>query len=255
MFRPLYRYRWLLYELVMRDVFIRYRGSVLGILWTLITPLLFALIYIVVFSLFLRINMPNYAVFLIAGLLPWQWFATSLQAGTNAIVDGRTYITNSVLPPILLAVVPVLSNFVHFLLSYAIMLVIALFLHVHFGWAMLVLPFLFAIQLIFTLGLTLLAATLHVFYRDALQLVAILLALVFYLIPIVYPLSLVPERFRLLLMANPLTALILSYQDVFAHNAVPHWPSLLYSLGASLALLYAGRVTFNRYRELFAEYV
>lgn len=255
MFRPLYRYRWLLYELVMRDVIVRYRGSVLGILWTLITPLMFASIYIVVFSLFLRINMPNYAVFLIAGLLPWQWFATSLQAGTNAIVEGRTYVTNSVLPPVVLTVVPVLSNFIHFLLSYAIMLVIASFFHVHFGWAMVVLPFLFAIQLIFTLGLTLLAATMHVFYRDALQLVAILLALVFYLIPIVYPLSFVPERFRLLLMANPLTALVLSYQDVFSNNAIPHWPSLLYSLGASLVLLYAGWLTFNRYQEMFAEYV
>jgi ABC-2 type transport system permease protein len=255
LFRALYRYRWLVYELVLRDVIVRYRGSVLGLLWTLITPLLSVLIYVVVFSFFLRINVPNYAAFLIAGLLPWQWFATALAAATNSIVEGRMYLANTVLAPVVLVVVPVASSFVHFFLSFAIATLIAMGLHIHLGWSMAALPLLFAVQAVLTLALALFAATLNVFYRDAQQLVGILLTLVFYLIPIAYPLTLVPARFQEYILANPITILVLGYQSIFYKNEFPNWAHLLYALGVSLVLLFLGRLTFNRYKESFAEYI
>lgn len=255
MFRALYRYRWLLYELVLRDVIIRYRGSVLGVLWTLLTPLMFVAIYIVVFAFFLHLDIPHYSVFLIAGLLPWQWFATALQTATNSIVEGRVYVTNSILAPVVLVVVPILSSFVQFLLSFAIALVVAQFFHVHLGWSMVALPLLFAVQMMLTMALALFLATLNVFYRDATQLIAVLLALLFYLIPIVYPLSKVPPRFQTYVMADPMATLVLSYQQIFYKDAFPNWLFFVYPLAFSLALLYVGRLTFNRYKEMFADYI
>jgi len=255
LFRALYRHRWLLYELVLRDVFIRYRGSVLGVLWTLLTPLLFVTIYIVVFTFVLKINVPHYAVFLIAGLLPWQWFASALQTATNSIVEGRVYVINSALAPVVLVVVPVLSSFVQFLLSFGIGLLVALGFGIHLGWSVTALPLLFAVQMLLTLALALFLATLNVFYRDAQQLITVLLALAFYLIPILYPITLVPERFRGYVLADPMATLILSYQAIFYKDAFPNWLFLLYALGVSLALLFVARLTFNRYKDAFAEYV
>ena len=188
MFRALYRYRWLLYELVLRDVFIRYRGSVLGVLWTSHAAAVRGHLHrrVLVLS---PLNIPHYSVFLIAGLLPWQWFATALQTATNSIVEGRVYVINSILAPVVLVVVPILSSFVQFLLSFGIALAVAQFFHVHLGWSMVALPLLFALQMMLTMALALFFATLNVFYRDATQLIAVLLAMVFYLIPIVYPLT------------------------------------------------------------------
>ncbi len=262
MFWALYRHRWVLYELVLRDVFIKYRGSVLGLLWTLITPLTFVAVYMIVFSFLLKINIPFYGVFLVSGLLPWQWFSTALQTGTNALVEGRTYLGNSVLPPVILVVVPILSNFVHFILSLLIALAIALPLGFHFhwpishlGWAVVALPLLFAIQMLFTLALVLLTSTVNVFYRDMQQLVSILLMLAFYLIPIVYPLSVVPERFRTAVLADPMAALAVSYQAIFYRSAFPEWPVVLYALVSSLFLLSVARSVFNHYKDYFVEYV
>lgn len=255
MVRTLYFNRWLLYELVLRDVVLRYRGSALGFFWTLLTPLLLMAVYVLVFSVFLRIDMPHYPVFLLASLLPWQWFANSLQAGTNSIVEGRMYVGKVVLAPIVLVLVPVLSNAVHFALSLPILLILAAIFHVQVGWSILALPVLIGVQFLLTLGLLLLLATFNVFYRDALQLVSVLLMLLFYLTPIVYPLTSVPEHWRLYALANPMTALTLSYQAIFYFHSSPNWAYVLYAFAFSAVLSGAGLIVFDRYKDTFADYV
>ncbi len=255
MVKTLYRYRWLLYELVIRDVVLRYRGSALGFLWTILNPLLFMAIYTLVFSVYLRIGMADYAVFLIAGLIPWLWFASAIQTGTTSIIDGRMYVGKAVFAPIILVLVPVLSNFVNFLLSLPILLVIIALFHMKIGWPIIVLPLLVGIQLLLTLDLLLLLATVNVFFRDLQQLIAVALLLVFYLTPIIYPLSSVPESFRFYVLASPMSSLILSYQDIFYYNVLPDWKHVLYALAASIALFYIGHAAFERYKDAFADYV
>src|SRR5215469_3718221 len=97
-FRRLYRFRWLLVELVLRDLRLRYRGSVLGFAWTLLNPLFFMAIYTLVFSVYLRVPIPHYPLFLLSGLVPWTWFATAIQQGATAIVDGRLYVGKTTFP-------------------------------------------------------------------------------------------------------------------------------------------------------------
>lgn len=255
MIKTLYRYRRLLYELVVRDVVLRYRGSTLGFFWTLLNPLLFMAVYTLVFSVYLRIGMANYPVFLIAGLVPWLWFAGAVQQGTSSILDGRMYVGKTVFAPVILILVPVLSNLVNFLFSLPILLAILAIFHIQVGWALLILPLLIVIQFLLTFGILLLLATFNVFFRDLQQLIAVVLLLGFYLTAIIYPLSSVPEKFRPYVLANPLTSLVLGYQDIFYYNVVPDWKHIFYALAASLVLLYIGSAVFERYRDAFADYV
>lgn len=248
-------------ELVIRDVILRYRGSALGFVWTLLYPLLFMGVYTLVFSVFLHIGAPNYAILLIAGLLPWQCFATSVQAGTGSMIEGRMYIGKTVIAPVVLVLVPVLSNFVQFLLSLPILFAIAVILHfksaghVQVGWPTLVLPLLLGIQLLLTFGLLLFLATFNVFYRDVQQLVGVILMLAFFLTPIVYPLSTVPAQYRSYLLLNPMAPLVLGYQDIFYYHSFPNFYHVSYALGAAVILTYFGAIVFKRYKDTIAEYV
>lgn len=255
MLRTLYRFRWLIYELVVRDLVARYRGSVFGFFWTLLNPLLFMAVYTLVFSVILRIGMQHFAVYLIAGLMPFQWFSTAIFAGTSSITDGGMYVGKTVFAPAILIAVPVLSNLVNFLFSLPILLGVALLNHVSVGWPLLALPLLLAIQVIFTLGILMSLATLNVFFRDLQQLVGVLTMLLMYLTPIVYPLSMVPESYRTPIMANPLTALITGYQNIFYYNRPPDWTNLLYALAWSAVVFYVGRLVFMYYKDAIPEYV
>ncbi len=255
MLRTLYRFRWLLYELVVRDLVARYRGSVLGFFWTLLNPLLFMAVYTLVFSVFLRVGMEHFAVYLIAGLMPFQWFSTAIVAGTSSITDGGMYVGKTVFAPAILIAVPVLSNLVNFLFSLPVMLAVALLNHVPLGWPLLSLPVLLVIQVILTLGILMSLATLNVFFRDLQQLIGVLIMLLMYLTPIVYPLTMVPSRYRLLILANPLTSLISGYQDIFFYNRFPDWRHLLYALAWATVAFFIGRAVFTYYKESIPEYI
>ena len=254
MVHSLYRYRWLLYELVARDLILRYRGSVLGFLWTFLNPLLMMLVYTLVFSVYLRIPIPHYAVFLISGLLPWLWFNSSISAGATSIVDGRTYVGRSVFAPIILIIVPILSNGVNFVLSIPLLFAIASFFGVPIGWPVIVLPVLMGVQFLLTLGILLTLATFNVFYRDLQQLMVTILSLLFYLAPIFYPLSSVPERVRPFLYIDPMVPLVLAYQDIFFFDRLPDARLVAYALLVALVLCAIGRRVFNRYKDAFADY-
>ena len=255
MTESIYRYRWLLYELVVRDLVLRYRGSALGFIWTLLNPLLFLGVYTLVFSVYMRAAIPNYTVFLIAGLLPWQWFATSINLGTSSIIDGRMFIGKAVFAPVILVLVPVLSNFVNFVLSLPILLFIAFIFGTHPNWPMLVLPVLVGIQLLLTVGIMLCLATMNVFFRDLQQLVNVILMLLFYLSGIILPISSIPENARIFVMANPMVPLLMGYQNIFAYDKLPDALPVLYSLVAAIVIFYAGSTLFNRYKDAFADFV
>lgn len=250
----LYRYRWLLYELVLRDIVLRYRGSVLGLAWTFLNPLLTMAVYTLVFSIYLRVGIPNYAVFLLSGLLPWLWFAGAISAGATSIVDGRMYVSRSVFSPILLLLVPVCSQAVNFLLSIPLFFGIAAIFGVHVGWPILVFPVLMGIQFLLVLGILMTLATLNVFFRDLQQLTATILSLLFYLAPIIYPLQSVPAAFRPFVFVNPMAALTIGYQDILFYDRLPSPVLTGYAFAVALVLCAIGRGVFNRYRDAFADY-
>jgi lipopolysaccharide transport system permease protein len=234
----LYTYRVLIESLVRREVRARYRGSVFGFLWSLINPLLLLIVYRFVFAVVMRTDMPNYVIFLFAGLLPWQWLATSLSNGTTAISGSANLITRVCLPPHVLPVVVVLSNLVNFVLALPVVFIAAAYYGIWPSPALGVLPILIAIEVLFTYGLTLLVATFTVRYRDVQFLVQNLVMLWFFMTPIAYDIALVPERYRsFLVYLNPAMAIIVPYQYAIYGRAVP--PAAMLGLGLAWALAVA----------------
>ena len=253
--KGLYRYRSLIWNLVIRELKARYRGSVLGFLWSFLNPLLLMLVYSVVFSTYLRFNMESYVVFLLSGLLPWMWFSSSMLEGSGSIIAGGNLIKKILFPAEVLPIVVVLANSVNYLLSLPILLIFVVYFKLAIGLPLLALPLVFSIQLLLTVGFAFMLSALCVHYRDIQHVLGNVLNLWFFTTPIVYSLDQIPEIFRFTVNFNPVAPLIFAYQDIFFYGRFPNFRQL--AVVALLAiLLYAlGISVFERFRGTFAEEV
>lgn len=251
----LFAYRALIQSLVVRDLKARYRGSVLGFLWTFLNPILLMATYTLIFSVYMRIEMANYAAFLMTGLLPWLWFSSSLMMGATSVVDGGGLLKKVFFPSQILPAVTVLANFANFLLSLPLLFGFLLLFGVRAGWTWVALLPLMAIQLGLTYGLTLIVAALTVRYRDLAQLLTNFLTLWFFLSPVIYPPNLVPAKFAALLTLNPMAPLLLGYQNILLYNSFPLWGHVGIAAVVALGTLMLGTLVFNRFKWTFAEEV
>lgn len=253
--KTVYRFRWLLYELVMRDLMLRYRGSVLGFAWTLLNPVLFMAIYTLVFSTILRTQIHAFPLFLLSGLIPWMWVSSAIGQAVTSILDGRAYVGKTLMPTELLVLVPILANGVNFLITIALLFPVSLFMGVNVGWALLFLPLLVIIEFCAVLGISLFVATVNVFYRDLQQIVVYILTAAFFLTPIFYAKSSVPENLQFLVLFNPVADLISAFQDVFYKGIAPDLGGLVYAAAFGIIILIVGLMYFNSKRDALGEYV
>jgi lipopolysaccharide transport system permease protein len=268
------RYRGLIQSLVARELKARYRGSVLGLFWSFGNPLLLLLIYSAVFQYFIaeRADVHPYSLFLFCGLLPWTWFATSLNEATGSLITGGNLIKKVLFPAEILPIVSVLANMVQFLLGLPI-LVVFLVYYAYFAPPHIVdgvvvpqvglhaaelvwLPVVVAVQLVLTTGLALALSALTVHFRDLRDIVSNLLTFWFFATPVIYPwweMQKLKHWFDL----NPFTHLAVSYQEIlfFPQNAFGHLPWLLALGVASIAVFLGGYWILDRLRDSFAEVV
>ncbi len=255
--------RQLLAVMTARELKARYRGSVLGFLWSLANPLLLLGVYTFVFGLVFQPRAPGqspYPVFLVAGLFPWLWVSSSLNEATASLTANAALIRRSVFPVELLPVVAVLSNLVNFLLSVPILigaLLVARALgHAVGGPWIVLLPLVVALHLPFLCGLALGLAALAVHFKDVRDLVSNLLTLAFFLTPILYPVDAVPSRgLRVLVEWNPMTPFVLAYQDLLFHGRPP---AAMVWLGMAIAAAVAwslGAWLFDRLSDTLIEAV
>ena len=261
----LYRFRALIATLVLRELRARYRGSLLGFLWSFLNPLLLMLVYVLVFSVYLRAPMENYAVFLFSGLLPWFWFSSSLGHATGAIVGSGALVKRILFPAEILPLVSVLSNMINMLLSLPLLFLFLLAFGIRPSPTLAFLPLLLALQLLLTVGLALPLAALNVHLRDVEQILANFLVLLFFLSPVLYPVSTVPVTLRVghlltvplrpLYFLNPVAGLVQSYQNIFFFGREPHWIHLGLVSACAGAALWGGYRVFDRLRDSLAETV
>ena len=257
----LFRYRGLIYSLVARELKARYRGSVLGFLWSFINPLLLLAIYSFIFTTI----MPNraeglqpYALFMLCGILPWNWFSTSLNEAAGSLIAGGNLIKKVLFPAEVLPIVTVLANMVHFFLALPIVLLVLL---VYRHWpdpaGLVWFPVVVAVQLVFTTALALGLAALTVHFRDIRDILTNVLMLWFFTTPIIYFYNQKEvQPFKWLFNLNPFTHLAISYQEIlFFNGPFGHWKWLLTIGAVSLALFAAGYWLFDRLRDSFAEVV
>jgi lipopolysaccharide transport system permease protein len=263
----LVRYRGLIQSLVGRELKARYRGSVLGFFWSFVNPLLLLSIYSFLFTHVVPARVEGlqpYALFLFCGLLPWTWFAASLNESSNVLISGGNLIKKVLFPAEVLPIVSVLSNMVHFFLGLPILAGFLVYYeffspgtHIELHVAELVwLPVVILVQLILTTGLALFLSALTVHFRDIKDIVANLLTFWFFATPIIYSWRNV-EFGRFWLNLNPFTHLAVSYQEIlfFPENAFGHLKWLLALGVASVGLFLFGYWVFDRLRDSFAEAV
>ncbi|MDC0715234.1 ABC transporter permease [Stigmatella sp. ncwal1] len=254
--RELYQYRGLLLSLTQRELKARYRGSVLGFLWTFLNPMLQMVVYTLLFSVYMRQQIEHYPYFVFIGLLPWIWFSSSIGAGASAISDRRDLLTKVRFPAQVLPATVVVTNLCNFLLSVPLLIVFGLILGRWPSWHLLFFPVVVLIQLCVTMGLAYLISAINVTFRDLQQIVANLLTMWFFVTPIFYRTSTVPEQFRdLVVLANPMAVMVTSYQAIFYEHQMPAPGPLLMWLGIALVLLAVASSIFERRREEFAEVV
>jgi lipopolysaccharide transport system permease protein len=254
-FRELRLYRGLIQTLVVRDLKARYRGSTLGLLWTLLNPLLHMAIYALVFSVYIRNEMERYPAFLLCGILPWTWFSSALFMGTTTIIEGGSMLKKVFFPPQVLPTVTVIATFMNFLLSLPLLFGVLLLFGVTFGWSLLALPLIMATQFALTLGLTLIVSAASVRYRDIPPILGHVLTFWFFLTPIIYPVSSVPERFRALLSFNPVAPFFVAYQEALLYNRLVSWETFGLMIGLGAVTLLVGILIFGRLRWSLVEEV
>jgi len=248
----------LLRELVRRDFQGRYAGSLLGLLWSFVQPLWLLVLFTFVFATVMKISLigertENFGIFLFCGLLPWAAFNEGVLRASTAITDNANLVKKLRFPSQLLVLAVVLTALLHEAIAGLVFTVILL----AFGeLSVTSLPLLLVavpLQLALTLGLGLILASVHVFFRDIAQFLGMVLTGWFYFTPIVYPLGQVPERFRVWVELNPLTPLVGLYRQALLGGGLTSVPATVTLAVVSLALLAAGVLLFRRLRPSFVD--
>ena len=257
----LFRYRGLIQTLVARDLKARYRGSVLGFFWSFVNPLLLLLIYNFVFTKVLvgvhSKEMEPYALFMFCGILPWTWFSSSLLESSNTLIAGGNLIKKVLFPAEVLPIVTVLANMVHFFFGLPILVFFLIYYQrpvdpLELLWF----PVIVLVQLVLTTGLALLLSAMTVHFRDLKDLLGNLMQFWFFATPIIYPMQAIPADMRWWLQLNPMTHIMISYQEVlFFPGPHGHWRCLIAMGVASIAVFLVGYFVFDRLRDSFAEEV
>jgi len=254
--RELVRYRELVRNLVARDLKARYKSSVLGFLWCLVNPLLMMGVFTVVFTVLMPKDIPKYPVFILCALLPWNFFSSAVINSIGSITDNAHLIKKVYFPREVLPLSTVLSNLVNFLLALIVLFAVLFAFRVRLTiWALL-LPAIILIQVVFTLGLSLILSALNVFYRDTGIIMETVMLAWFFLTPIFYRMEdLVPRYARLMYWINPMASIISSYRVILYHGAPPAFDFLVRTFVTALAFLVGGYLFFGRYSRVFGEEV
>lgn len=247
----------LLAVLVLRELRVRYKRTVLGYAWSLLQPLAFAAIYYLVFKRFLKIDTGDvdFTLFMVTALFAWQWFSNGLSSAAMALVSNAPLITKVRFPRIYAVLSGFLNDTVHYLLATPVILLVLLLdgRGPHWAWLW-QLPLLMVLQGTLVLGLGLLVAALNLFFRDLERLISIGLLMQFHLTPVVYPARMVPDDLKWILYVNPMAPLVMCWRDAILYGRM-ETGFLLAAAGTAAAAMALGYSVFRRLEPRFAEFV
>jgi len=238
--------------LVEKEFKLQYRGAFLGLLWALINPLLLMVVYTVMFSGILKVGIPNYPVFLLAGLIPWTFFSSGVNGATNSVVAHLPILRTHRLPTRLFPIAACLTSGLNLCVGLALFGFCRIFQGLEPGAVFWLLPVL-AAQFLFTVGLGLGLAPLNALYRDTHQALLFFLRVWFFLTPIVYSTGQVPASFRPLIWANPMAGLVDAYRQVLLDGRGPDLTGLISALVCGAILGGLGLALDRRVAHRFPE--
>lgn len=261
--RAVWEYRELLYFLVWRDVKVRYKQTALGVLWVVLQPVLSTLVFTVIFGILLSVpsNGLPYPIFAYAGLLPWQYFASSLTRTSTNLVDNANLITKVYFPRLTIPLSGVISSLVDFAVGLIMLGVLMLFYRVPLTPAVLLLPLFLLLAMVTALGFGLWLSALNVRYRDIKQLIPFIVQIWMYLTPVIWPVTIIPEQYRSLLALNPMTGVVSGFRWALLGDASAvtgmQAPAGLFALSVVIAVgaLITGLFFFRSTERTFADII
>ncbi|HUM81579.1 MAG: ABC-2 type transporter [Methanosaeta sp. PtaB.Bin039] len=246
-------YRELIKILTISDLKVKYQSSVLGFAWSLLNPLLMMLVLYLVFSNIFKATQDSFALYLLIGIVSWRFMANGTTSAMTSIVGKSSLVTKIYIPRQILVLSSVLSSFISSILEFLVLVPLLLILGAGISPYILLFPVIHIIYFMMVYGISLALAALYVYYRDLSQIWDLLMQMGFFLSPIVYPLSTVPDQYLGYYMLNPVTALIQMYRSTLLYHSLPSASEAILALSASAAMMILGSLLFKKLERRFAE--
>ena len=252
--KEIYAYRQMIFSLVRKELRGRYKGSVLGFLWTFINPLLQLMVYTFVFSIVLPNNIDKFYLYLFVGLVPWLFFSGSMTGGAACIVNQKDMVKKIYFPREVIPISYVASGFVNMLFCFIVIFAVIIVSGVGVNpVALLYLPVIMIVEFIMALGGAMLTSALTVYFRDLEYILGILTMAWIYFTPVVYSMEMVPDWIKPYFNLNPMTPVINAYRDILYYKQVPHLSTLVQGLVLGIIVLIVGSISFRKLQRGFAE--
>lgn len=263
LFNSIYKHRNLLVQLIKRNIESRYKGHTLGMLWTIIQPLIMLSVYTFVFSVVFKARWGDsitssqgaYAIIMFCGMTLFSLFSESVNSSCSLIIGNPNYVKKIIFPLELLPIAQTISTFI-IGLGWITLLIIGVFLVVgSLQWTALLFPFLLVPLFLVTLGIAFFVASMTVYLRDVQYFTGVILQILFFVTPIFYPINAVPEKYRELLLLNPLTELVENARKVLIYGQSYELRSFIYSFFVSLVIFFLGYLWFRKTKKGFADVI
>lgn len=234
-------YRFALYNFVINNLKMRYRRSSLGFLWSLLNPLMTMAVISVVFSLIYRQDIRTFSIYIFSGLAPWSFLSATVQAGSMSLVYAEGFLKKVYLPKLLFPLITVSTEAVNFLFSLVSMYILALLLGAPVSWHILLLPLAVLVTFVFALGMVMIISVATVYFRDLTQIVSVVLTMLFYTVPVIYPIEQIPQQFQWVFTINPFFYFIMLFRKVIYYQTQPFTAAdWLIPLGIDLLVVLIG---------------
>lgn len=252
--KEIWAYRQMIVSLVKRDLKGRYKGSVLGFLWTFLNPLFQLLVYTIVFSRIMRAGIEDYYLFLFVALIPWLFFSTCVSGGAGCIWTQKDMVNKIYFPREVMPISYVISQLINMLLSFLVIFSVLIVTGKGIDiTAVAYLPLIIAIEFLFSLGFTFLTASLTVYLRDLEYILGIMIMAWQYMSPVLYDINMVPGEYKAIFMLNPMSPILEAYRDILYYQKIPQVSTLAYALGLGVGVLILGFSIFEKLKRRFSE--
>lgn len=251
--KNIYEYRDMIYSMIKRELRGRYQKSVLGMLWTFINPFFQIIIYTVVFTVIFPNKIDDYYIYLMTGIIPWNFFTEALGQGAGSIVSNADMTKKIYFPREILTIASVSAKFINMILAFVVVFIFLVFSNIGISYHILLLPLVWISEYLIALGFTLFFSAITVYLRDMEYIVNVLLMAWIWATPIMYSIDAIPENIKKLLFINPMTSVVISYHDILYYHT---WPSLVALVGALIVgcvFVIIGEIVFVRLEGNFAE--
>ena len=245
------KFRPLLNELIARDIKIKYRRSVLGVLWTLLNPLCMMIVLSVVFSNLFKFDIENFPVYLLSGQLIFNFYSESTTNSMSAILSNGPLIKKIYVPKYLFVLSRVFSSTINLLASFTAMVCVMLAMRVELHYTVLLAPIPLMFIVLFSLGVGLILSAITVKFRDIMHLYSVFVTALMYLTPVIYPMSILPDWFSPIVMLNPITNILQMFRSVMLYNSLPTLESLVTASVESVVMLALGLYVFYKNQDEF----